>query len=291
MYKVFAFLKRNTGLLTHDEYRAGHVGFHSSYSRRLRGIRGYCVNIRANGNLRDGLGSLYNEITRAEPVDFAGQWDGFPEVYFDSWEAWSKAATPEPTRATADGLSVDPDWRVDDGPYLFDPVPDGNGQFRSHHLHMNEHPLLPVQRPEYKLTKLMQFFRRKAALPASDFEAAVLGRYAQLTSRLAGLHGYTMNFRDPDQEAAMRGFFPPGAWGFSAEGRAYRQAFCALWDGAAELHFDSLSTFAAARSDPQTHAELRALEAELFDAVWYVEVDENVIVVPNRDPAPDFYYR
>jgi len=291
MYKVFAFLKRNTDLLTHDEYRAGHVGFHCSHSRRLKGIRGYCVNVRANGDLRDSLGSLYDEITHGEPSGFAEQWDGFPQVYFDSRESWTKAATPEPTRATKDGLSVDPDWRLDDGPYLFDPVPDGDGEFRSHHLHMEEHLVVPVQRPEYKLTKLMQFFRRSPTLSEAEFESAVLGRYAQLTSRLAGLHGYTVNFRDSDQESAMRDFFAPEAWGFSDEGRAQRQAFCALWDGAAELFFDTVGDFVVARTHPDLHAELRELEAELFEAVWYVEVDENVIVMPNRDPAPEFYYR
>ena len=39
MYKIFAFLRRNTELLSLDEYRAGHVGYHCSHSRRLRGIR------------------------------------------------------------------------------------------------------------------------------------------------------------------------------------------------------------------------------------------------------------
>jgi hypothetical protein len=291
MYKVFAFLKRNTALLTHDEYRAGHVGFHCSHSRRLKGIRGYCVNVRGNGSLADSLGSLYGEITRDEPSGFAEQWDGFPEVYFDDWESWSKAATVEPTRATADGLSNDPDWRLDDGPFLFDPVPDGGGEFRSHHLHMEEHTVIPVQRPEYKLTKFMQFYRKNPALSDADFQAGVLERYAKLSKRLNGLHGYTVNFRDPDQESAMRDFFSPQSWGFSEEGKVHRQAFCALWDGAAELFFDSVDAFAAARADQELHAELCALEQELFEAVWYVEVDENIIVMPNRDPAPDFYYR
>jgi hypothetical protein len=257
----------------------------------LKGIRGYCVNVRANGDLRDGLGPLYDEVTRAEPRGFAEQWDGFPQVYFDSWESWTKAATLEPTRATADGLSEDPDWRLDDGPFLFDPVPGGGGEFRSHHLHMEEHLVVPVQRPEYKLTKLMQFYRRSQSLSGSEFESAVLGRYAQLTSRLVGLQGYTVNFRDPDQESAMRDFFAPDSWGFSEEGRAQRQAFCAQWDGAAELFFDTVDAFVAARSDDDLHAELRELEAELFEAVWYVEVDENIIVMPNRDPAPEYYYR
>ena len=138
---------------------------------------------------------------------------------------------------------------------------------------------------------LNKFFRRNPSLSETDFEEALLGRYAPLTARMAGLHGYTVNFRDPDQESAMRGFFPEEAWGFSDEGRTHRQAFCALWDGAAELFFDSVDAFRAARGDTELHAELSALEGELFEAVWYVEVDENIIVMPNRDPAPEFYYR
>ena len=89
----------------------------------------------------------------------------------------------------------------------------------------------------------------------------------------------------------MRDFFAADSWGFSEEGRAQRQAFCAQWDGAAELFFDTVDAFVAARSDDDLHAELRELEAELFEAVWYVEVDENIIVMPNRDPAPEYYYR
>ena len=291
MYKVFAFLKRNAALLSHDEYRAGHVGYHCCHSRRLKGIRGYFVNIWANADLREALGPLHAEITRNEPEGFLDLWDGFPQVYFDSWETWSTAATAEPNRATAEGLAIDPDWHIDDGPHLFDVIEGTEGEFRSHHLHMEEHRVVPVERPERKITKLMQFFRRNPAIPHDAFQAAVLGRYAYLTAKLRGLHGYTMNFRDPDQEAAMRGFFPDTSWGFSAAGRAHRQSFCALWDGAGELFFDSPADFAAARTEPELHLELCALERHLFEAIWYVEVDENVIVMPNRDPAPAFYYR
>ena len=90
---------------------------------------------------------------------------------------------------------------------------------------------------------------------------------------------------------AMRDFFVPDAWGFTEEGRAFRKAFCSQWDGACEIFFDRLEDFALARTDPELHPDLCALERHLFDAVWYVEVDENIIVMPNRDPAPGFYYR
>lgn len=70
-----------------------------------------------------------------------------------------------------------------------------------------------------------------------------------------------------------------------------RRHFCGLWDGALELFFDSVDAFVAARSAAELHPLLRAQEQQLFEAHWYVEVDENIIVMPNRDPAPDFYYR
>lgn len=291
MFKVFAFLKRNTALLTHDEYRAGHVGYHCCNSRRLKNIRGYFVNVWANQDLHTALGPLYGEITKGEPAGFKDKWDGFPEVYFDDREAWTQASTPEPTRAMADGLALDPDWSFADGPFLFDAIKGTDGEFRSNHLHMEEHVIVPPERPEYKLTKLMQFFRRNPALSDDEFRAGVLERYAPLSARLAGLHGYVVNFRDRDPEAAIRDFYPADSWRFSEEGIAFRHKFCALFDGANELHFDSLDAFASARTNPELHGELLDLERELFEAVWYVEVDENMIVMPNRDPAPNFYYR
>ncbi len=295
MFKVFAFLKRNSKLLTHDEYRAGHVGFHCCNSRRLKDIRGYAVNIWANTPLNSTLalrlGLLHNEIVRHEPPGFLDLWDGFPEVWFDSQRSWSKAGTPEPTRAMSGGLQVDPDWTLGDGPFLFDPLPDRPTEFRSCHLHMEEHIVVPVERPEHKLTKLMLFFRRNPALDERAFRRGVLNEYASLTGRLAGLYGCTLNFRDPDQDAAIRDFYPADAWVFSSEGKAMRRAFCALWDGAIELHLESVEAFVAARSAPDLHPQLCAAERHLFSAQWYVEVDENMIVMPNRGTAPSFYYR
>ena len=33
------------------------------------------------------------------------------------------------------------------------------------------------------------------------------------------------------------------------------------------------------------------LQEKLFSSLWYFDVDENLIVLPNRDPSPDYYYR
>ena len=68
MYKVFAFLKRNPNL-THDEYRAGHVGYHCGQSRRLKNIRGYLVNVWANDPLEEKLGPTLGTEIRKLDID------------------------------------------------------------------------------------------------------------------------------------------------------------------------------------------------------------------------------
>ena len=147
------------------------------------------------------------------------------------------------------------------------------------------------ERTELKQTKLVQFFRRNPAVPEDAFRSAVVTRHGPLAARMKGLNGYIANLRDPDIDSAIRGFYPPDDWRFTAEGRAMRQAFCSQWDGASELWFDSLDAFKAARTDADVAPELDALEQHLFASVWWVEVDESVIVMPNRAPAPAFYYR
>jgi hypothetical protein len=286
VFKVFAFLKRNTSLLTHDEYRAGHVGYHCGQSRRLKDIRGYLVNIWSNTPFVDRIGvELHEQITRNEPRDFLDWWDGFPEVYFDDQEAWLNALNVEPNRATADGLVVDPDWSLADGPFLFDPVPDRPGEFKPCHLSMHEHILIPVEREEAKSFKLIQFFKNKPNISNDQ----VLADYAAAASRLPGLNGCILNFRDPDQAAAMRGFYGADTWGLSNEGIDHRSRFCDMWDGAIEYHFTHGNDFVSARRT--LHDELSKLESGFFDSIWYVEVDENLVVMPNRNPAPNYYFR
>ena len=62
-----------------------------------------------------------------------------------------------------------------------------------------------------------------------------------------------------------------------------------MWDGASALYFHNVDDFIAARQ--ARHEPMKVLEQALFSSTWYVEVDENMIVMPNRSPAPDFYYR
>jgi len=290
MFKVFAFLKRNTALLSHDEYRAGHVGYHCGQSRRLKDIRGYLVNIWANISFHDKVGDAnYEQLTINEPAGFLDWWDGFPEVYFDDQASWVNALTVEPNRATEDGLVIDPDWSLADGPVLFDPVPERPGEFKPCHILVHEHIIVPVERAEQRSFKLVAFFKRSGDIDASTLFKHLTGEYSDRLSRLRNLHGCILNFRDEDEAAAMRGFYPEDSWGHSEEGIRHRAEFCSLWDGAIEYHFDTLNDFLEARSKQQ--AELAKLENELFASLWYVEVDENLVVLPNRDPAPDFYFR
>ncbi len=290
MYKVFAFLKRNPNL-THDEYRAGHVGYHCGQSRRLKNIRGYLVNVWANTPLRAHMGSFIDDITIDEPAGFLDWWDGFPEVFFDDQASWVDARTVEPNRATADGLVIDPDWSLADSPHLFMPAPDNPHQFQAIHLHLLETVVLPVTRQERKTAKIMQFFKRHRQLSEADWSDRLLAEYLPQAKQLRGLNGLICNVRDADQEAALRGFFKDDEWVFKAQATEERRTFCGLWDGALELFFDDIDAFQDARSEEPVAAALSTLERSLFERNWYVEVDENLIVNPNRGPAPDFYYR
>jgi len=290
MYKIYAFLKRNPNL-THDEYRAGHIGYHCGQSRRLKDIRGYLVNIWANRPLRAELGDLYDALCFNEPADFLEHWDGFPQVYFDDRDSWTRARDLEPNRVMAEGLVIDPDWSLADCPHLFLPEPDNPEKFCAHHLHMVEHVLVPVMRAEFKQTKLMQFFNKRTELDDEEFERRVLEDYAPLLAQANNLRGLSVNFRNPDQEEALRGFFADDDWVLGEEGTAVRRAFCSSWCGANEVYFDSVHEFATSQTAPLIADELRALEQELFSALWWLEVDENLIVMPNRSPAPDFYFR
>ncbi|EED35446.1 hypothetical protein NOR51B_1391 [Luminiphilus syltensis NOR5-1B] len=291
-FKVWAFLKRNVALLSHDEYRAGHVGFHCSNTRRLNAIRGYSVNIHdEDSTLSARLALEAGAQVRNEPRHFLSLWDGFPAVYFDSWQSWTQAGVQEPTRATKDGVVIDVDWTLADGPYLFDRVSDDSPQFRSYHIRMEEMLAKPVLREERRPVKLVQFFRAKPSLSAAEFKERLRCEYLVLLAELDALNGLIGNLRYRDIDAAVRGYYPEDHWCFTEQGRTEREAFFDLWDGANELYFSSLEAFIEARRQFRDHDRLNALEDELFEANWYVAVDENVIVMPNRSRPPEYYFR
>ena len=282
MLKVFGFVRRNEKL-SHDDYRAAHIGHHNSYGRRLPNIRGYILNVRANQPIEESLGPIASAITRGEPADFDELWDGWGQLMFDNLDDYLSARSPARDRAGPSGLEEDPKVAEvgGDGGYLYTGSP--------FQFHIDEHVAKPVLRPERKIFKLAQFSKRAEGLSPEEFRAYWTGRYAALQARLPGLHGHIINFRTPLD--VRTGFFDEGAECFTPEGTALREHFFSGFDGIAELWFDEASEFANGRADADLAAELDAMEAELFDRVWYREVDETVAVNPNRLPAPSFHYR
>lgn len=283
MHKVFGFVRRNPAL-SHDEYRAAHVGYHNSFGRRLNNIRGYLLNVRSNTPVEAALGEgLTAQLTRNEPLEFDARWDGWGQLLFDTMDDYLAARTPAIDRAGPNGLEQDPMVAKvgDDFDYLY-----GGSPFQ---FHVDEHVAMPVRRAEHKVFKLVQFVKRRSDVPEALFRAQWTGRYAELWKTLPGLRGLVMNRRTPVD--VMTGFFAADAEGFTPEGTAIREAFYASWDGMTEFWLDDAQQFVSGCSDEALSGSLRAIEASLMSAVFYRIVDETVAVLPNRSPAPGFYYR
>jgi hypothetical protein len=282
MLKVFGFVRRHRNL-SHDDYRAAHVGHHNSYGRRLPNIRGYLLNVWSNRPISDSLGPLAATITHNEPDNFDASWDGYGQLMFDNLEEYLAARSPSRDRAGPNGLEEDPLVAKvgDDGKYMYTGSP---FQFQ-----IDEHVAEPVRRPERKLYKLVQFAKRREDLSPEEFRAYWTGGYAELVNSMPGITGHIINFRtDLD---VMTGFFEPDSDAFQTDGIATREKFFANWDGMAELWFDDPEQFIAARQAAERSDKMDALEEKLFSKVWYREVDETVAVNPNRSPKPDFFYR
>ena len=107
MLKVFGFVRRNEKL-SHDDYRAAHIGHHNSYGRRLPNIRGYILNVRANQPIEESLGPIASAITRGEPADLDELWDGWGQLMFDNLDDYLSARSPARDRAGPSGLEEDP---------------------------------------------------------------------------------------------------------------------------------------------------------------------------------------
>lgn len=282
MLKVFGFVRRNRQL-SHDDYRAAHVGYHNSFGRRLNNIRGYVLNVRANRSVAESLGPLAERLTRGEPAGFDELWDGWGQLMFDTLDDYLAARSPARDRARPEGLAEDPKVAQvgGDGAYLYTGSP--------FQFHVVEHVSVPVRRPERKIFKLVQFAKRPDNLSAEEFRAYWSGRYAAHVAQLPGLRGHIINFRTPLD--VMTGFFEPDSDAFTPEGTAIRETFYSAWDGMAELWFDNPQQFVEARSGGDLAAALDGLEEGLFASVFYREVDETIAVLPKRDPAPPFYHR
>jgi hypothetical protein len=283
MLKVFGFIRRHPRL-THDEYRAGHVGYHNSFGRRLNHIRGYLLNVNANSPIHKTLGKeLIERITFGEPEGFDDQWDGWGQLFFDNYEDYVGARVPARDWAGPNGLSEDEMVGKVGGD--FDDLYAGS----PFQFHVNEHIAKPVIRPERKIFKMVQFAKRRPDLPKELFEAYWSGRYASHVLTMPGLRGLVMNFRT--ELDVMTKFFAPDTEGFTEAGIKRRETFYEGWDGMAEYWFDDASQYSDARANHSLDQTLSDLEQKMFSHVFYREVDETVAVLPKRTPAPDFYYR
>jgi hypothetical protein len=283
MLKVFGFVRRHPNL-THDEYRAGHVGYHNSFGRRLNGIRGYLLNVRANAPIEETLGAqLLGRISKDEPAGFDDLWDGWGQLLFDSLDVYLAARSPARDMAGPDGLQMDPGVAGVGGDfeYLY-----GGSPFQ---FHVAENVVVPVVRPERKLFKLVQFVQRPDGLEPELFRAYLSGRYARMIATFPGLCGLVANFRT--EVDVMTHFFAPDSEGFTPEGTALRERFFSSWDAMMEYWLESPADFVAGRTASDVSGDMAELENTLMNRSFYREVDETVAVLPNRAPPPPFYHR
>lgn len=279
-FKVFGFVRRNARL-THDEYRAAHVGYHNSFGRRLPNIRGYLLNVRANRALSEALGEdCVDQMTWGEPADFDDQWDGWGQLLFDSHADYLAARSPARDRAGPDGLGFDEGVAGVGGDFehLYSGSP--------FQFHVEEHVCAEVMRPEHKLFKLAHFVKRQDSVSQADFDAAWVNSYAKLVGATPGLRGMIVNHRSALD--VMTGFFAPDSEGFTAEGVERRNTFYSGWDSLIEYWFDDPDAYRNFRAETP---DLPGMEKELLAHSFYREVDETVAVMPNRLDAPDFYHR
>ena len=256
MLKVFGFVRRHDRL-THDEYRAAHAGYHNSYGRRLPGIRGYLLNVRANRDLGEALGEHGAQLNAGDPPGFDAARDGYGQLMFNSLADYLAAKSPARDKPGPRGLEWDATVAAvgGDARYLYSGPP---VQF-----HVVEQVVVPVRRPEH--------------CPA----------YAALARHSPGLLGMIVNF--PSDLDVISGFFAEESGAFSAAAVANRQHFMSLFDGMGEYWFRDP---AACRCWRERGGDaLAALEEQLFAGMFAREVDETVAVLPDRLPAAPYYHR
>ncbi len=283
MLKVFGFVQRHPSL-THDEYRAGHVGYHNSFGRRLNNIRGYLLNVNANRSLAEvSSGEFVDSISRDEPQGFDERWDAWGQLLFDTLDDYLAARSPARDLAGPNGLQEDE--RVAGVGGDFDQLYSGS----PFQFHVDEYLIEPVVRPEHKTFKIVQFIKRSDGVDPLLFRGYLTGRYAQMLRTLPQLCGLTINFRtDLD---VMTGFFAPDTEGFTVAGKQRRERFYSDWDVMIEYWFESPAGWIEGRNNPDIQSRLADMESDLMARSFYREVDETVAVLPNRAPAPDFYFR
>lgn len=280
MLKVFGFGLRSSKL-THDEYRAAHIGYHASHGRRLNHIRGYLVNIRANRDLADLLGDNGSELSGGEATNFDDRWDGYSQFMFDSHDVHLAAKAPSLDKAGPMGLERD-DAAVAMGEhasFLYSAPP--------FQFHVVESVVTPVRRPEYKLFKLVQFGKRKTGVTRTVFQSLWSDAYSALSRDVPGLLGHIINY--PAYPDVGRRCVAEDFGALSSEAELSQAAFMHRFDGIAELWFTDPEAFIGWRR--KAGSALREIETDLFAGFCLREVDETVAVLPDRLPPPSFYHR
>ena len=284
MLKIFGFVSRHPRL-THDEYRAAHVGYHNSFGRRLNNIRGYILNVRSNRDLYTDFSQshMLRSVSFGEPEDFDEKWDGYGQLNFDNIDAYLGARSPALDRAGQSGLELD--YMVgkvgDDFKYLY-----GGSPFQ---FCVDESIKVPVIRQEQKMFKIVQFVKCPEDLPSILFRSYIAGNYCSALSMMPGIKGLLFNFRTSLD--VMTGFFSPDSEAFTEAGKRRKLSFYQSWDAMIEYWFDSPEHFFAQRFDKKIVSHLGGMENKFLASSFYREVDETVAVMPNRHPTPDFYHR
>jgi hypothetical protein len=280
MLKVLGFVRRHERL-TRDEYRTAHAGYHNSYGRRLNGIRGYLLNVRANRPPASVFGEESAYLCDGKPADFEERWDGYGQLMFGSLQEYLSAKSPARDRPGPGGLELDDAVAAvgGDAPHLYSGPPI---QF-----HVDEYAVVPVRRPEHKIFKVVHFAKRNRALDPAEFRSRWHGSYGALSRGVPGLLGHLVNI--PTSLDVITGFFSEASGAFTDAAARERETFHADVDGLAEYWFSSAGAFRDWRM--QRRDPLRKLEDELFESFFMDEVDETVAVLPDRLPPAPFYHR
>ena len=284
MLKIFGFVKRHPRL-THNEYRAAHVGYHNSFGRRLNNIRGYILNVRSTRDIYANFSQspVLRAVSFGEPKGFDEKWDGYGQLNFDNMNAYLGARAPALDRAGPSGLELDDMvGKVgDDFKYLYEGSP---FQFC-----VDESIKIPVIRQEKKMFKVVQFIKCPADLSPILFRSYMAGKYCSALSIMPGIKGLILNLRTPLD--VMTGFFPSDSEAFTEAGKRRRELFYQGWNAMIEYWYESPECFFSERFNGKIGSHLSGMENELLDASFFKEVDETVAVMPNRHPAPCFYHR
>jgi len=280
MIKVFGFARRAEHL-SQDEYRAALIGYHSSHVRRRNRIRGYIVNVRANRPMPKAAQIALDGLEGVSPACGQIEWDAYEQLMFDP---------PFP-----DGVSFESGVKDRPGPQGLEVDRSANGNGNDAFLNRDtlrqvqfeEHQAVPVCRPEHKVFKLALFTRRQRDLSPACFKSTFIGSYSALVRNAPGLLGFILNFPASSCTVSVL----DGEWPSWSESNPQPDENTTElgFNGMAEFWFTSPGAFASWREN--SAQQLRVLERDLFESLVFREVDESVVVLPDRLPPATFYHR